>query len=212
VPRPVARASTGAMLVPPTNLIDVSYPDATIVGGGLARCWNTGRWFGGGAGAGTYSVVAGDNPFAPFFMRKTWTVAAPQNGDTGFSVSPRASGAANPATFYPAVAGDVFRLSAGMRTSAASNSKWATVGVLLVDAQGVATPPVTAGGQWLVQNQWARVAGTVTIPAGTTAWITTAVFDVDVNTGDSLWQPGDTLDCTAALLTRTSSAVAWARP
>lgn len=162
----------------------------------------TGRWGGVGATA-TYAPVAGatDGPeVAPgvrlsTYIRKTWTVAATNNGSSGFQHTATAAA--------PVTPGATYTISSWMRS--AGGGQTAAAGVLFKDAGGAnlgseAFAPVVT----LAAGTWTRVSYTFTAPAGAA---TAALFS-DVR-GGTLWPVGATLDGTGLLVEEAGSVLPY---
>ena len=170
-------------------------------GGTTAGSWN-GRWFGGGAPAGTYTTVAAGGPVSgpTSFMRKTWTAAPTANGNTGFqifgNVGPGSRAYAVPTTnpVTTVTFSGWLRSSAAGKTSVGAKLYWYDA------ANAPLSPTATAGPQTtLVAGVWTKISITAAVPA--TAAFAAPILDVDSGT---VWAVGDTLDGTGALFERGS--------
>lgn len=153
----------------------------------LGDSWDTNRWFGGGSSDGKYTVIdtSATTPWATA-ARKTWTVASPQQGDTGFDSSPR----------IPITAGKTYTASGWLRSSVPQNGGevfyW-------YDDNGNQVSRTNGQPVSLKKDQWTRVYDTQKAPAGATNLI--IITDVYYNNTVNQWKPGDTLDGTASMLT-----------
>jgi hypothetical protein len=205
-----ASMSAGYPLGQVVNLAPFPYPQTTVTG---TAAWNNTRWFGpllnGVQPAGTYAVVTTGLPLGiPRGMRKTWTTgidtgpgsSTGSNSDTGFDVAIISGSGNTPQRSWPVVPGEVYTISAFMRTSA--TNKRANIAFYPFDSSGTtltrqASTPVT-----LVPNVWTRVSGTFTVPAGCAfARFLPDSPSVATTTAD-LWKAGDWLEACGYMITR----------
>lgn len=152
--------------------------------------WSSGRWFGGGGGTGTYTRMTNftGHPLGiTTGHRKTWTVAPTQNGDTGFDTC---------GVDVPTVAGEVWTLSGYVRTNASGKTAYARI-----NWAGGGTANGTS--VLLTPNVWTRVTLTATVPAGKTGFKPV----IDIQATGTLWAPGNYLDGTGLMLTKTSTLI-----
>jgi len=163
-----------------------------------------GRWFGAG-GAGTYSLVTGavDGPVGiTQYLRKTWTTADTNNGDSGFYISNGASTSGVAVTGVPVIAGTTYTLSLYLRSSIGGQTS--AMQVYWRDAAGTYFAQASGISQTLPVNAWTRETLTVTAPAN--AAFLGAVADTD---GGTLWTVGSTLDATGAMVEVAAAASAF---
>jgi hypothetical protein len=146
--------------------------------------WNTGRWFGGGSGAGVYSTVTNDtsSPWGAY-NRKTWNASGNTNGDTGFDIQQ--------VSVKP---GKSYTLSAWLRPS---TTQFGSVSIYWLDSDGQIISRSDNPRVSMAAGKWTRISGTATAPANTSK----ALLIADSNEGGAQWKPGDTLDGTAAMFT-----------
>jgi len=168
------------------NLATIPAATAYASGTNTTLGWANSRWFGGGAAAGTYSLVTGaaDGPIPGIttYARKTWTVVTGANvGDVGFQ--------SNSWTGY--VAGQVYTASAWMRSSAARTTNgfdfWAYDATGQIWRTNMATQPIAAG-------VWTRFSGVFTAPANATS----VTITLDSDAGIPI--VGDYIDVTGLLV------------
>lgn len=178
-------------------------PRATALPSGAATAgYRNSRWFGGGGGAGTYAFLTGQTgPVSGLttIARKTWTVAATTNGDSGFDHS---TGGVNG---IPVLAGEVFTASSYLRTSAAS--KTANPWFAFFDSAGATVAPgrINGANVSLTANVWTRLSQTITVPA-TAAFM---IFCTDINATGTPWAVGNTLDGTGLLIEKNPSLASY---
>lgn len=174
---------------PIRNLRPVTVCPAAYTGSGAG--WRASRWFGGGAGAGTYSIVETPTAWSARFARKTWTASGGSNGDTGFdifdSTLPSSGFAVRPGERWSHVF--IMRPSVGDKTARATFYWFDAAGVALTVPNHRTDVPVGTlpGGVFTI------AFASVVIPAGV-AYM--RVFP-DIGGGGALWAPGDTLDLAA---------------
>ncbi len=187
-PSVYSKAREAQVLVKADTVNMATDPRAIAVppGGGLG--WANTRGFGGGTGAGTYTLqtgVVGHPAGITTALRKTWTGTASQNGDTGFD-----HGSA-----VAVVPDEVWTISAYLRTTA--SGKTARMRALW-DGGGEATGAPT---QLMMPNTWYRLSFTFTVPAGKTSFTPVT----DINAGGVSWVPAQWLEGTGLLITRTDA-------
>ena len=160
--------------------------------------WVNNRGFGGG-GTGTWSFLTGTTGPAGTGIttcrRKTWTVAATTNADTGFNIQ-ETNG-----TWTPVTPGQTITVSAWLRPISSTGAKYANMVLVFYDRVPVGGVVVSAPeSTWatIPSGQWGRVSFTVLVPAGAAS--VRIVPDIDNGGGTSLWAVGDTLDCTGVLM------------
>lgn len=188
---PNASTSTASIsgVVQRTNvLLD---PAAALAG----DIWES-RWFGGGAGAGTFTHMAtgGPSQASASFVRKQWTAAANTAQDTGFNVG----GAGGGNGIVAAPGGASFSFSGWMRSSKAAVVYARTASYL--NASQVGSEQNSAN-VTLVPNVWTRISITGTVEATANGF--NPVLEVSGNTAS--WVTGDYIDGAGALLEWTST-------
>lgn len=160
----------------------------------LNASWRSSRWFG-GSGSGTYAIVTngtGPGGTPSTYIRKTWTVAPTQNGDTGFEVTnPVASGPLG----MPVTPGDTVRAGGWLRTNAAG--KIVQGRIQWKDAAGANLGYVNQPTFTLTANTWTWLDVSGVAPAG--AVVCMPLIDV---VGGTLWAVNDVLDGTQAMVER----------
>jgi hypothetical protein len=171
------------------------------------------RWYGGGATTGvgvtTRPVAQTDGPGGiPAYHRKTWTTGPSNNGDTGYGLY----AAAAPNNRFLVRPGHRVRFGAWMR---ASVDKIGEPSVTFYDAvtggAAVGTRLRTSTRPLLKAGSWTWVPWVTPLaPAGAVA--VDVVVDVQPSSGPdqatTLWVPGDTLDCTGAMVVTDGDATA----
>lgn len=165
-------------------------PRATIASGNAANAaWRTVRWFG-GTGTGTYAVVknASDGPLPGLdsYFRKTWNTTATSTGDTGF----------DHAGSFPVIGGETYTFSVYLRTN--RGGKQGNIWIDWKNASGTRVSFVQPVTVTMVANEWQRLSCTVTAPIDATQ--ISLVSDVEAG---SVFQPGDTVDGTGLMITKT---------
>jgi hypothetical protein len=182
------------------------------------RTWTSTRWFGsGGAGAQTQVTLAGDGPAdtnsISTYQRKTWTGAPTSNADTGFQLADPAA-AATPR--FDVTPGAAVRVGGFLRTSAVGR-KTAVARIVFYDAGGTAvggTSTSATGGTFTplsAATGWTWVEVTREAPAGAVAAL--ALVDVTYVAGtDVVWEVGDTLDGTGAMVVRSVPGLVYTGP
>lgn len=177
------------------NLADVPQPTAYSASTTIVR-WGTSRWFGGGSGAGNYTITTGTSPVGNTYATKTWTVVGSFNADTGFD---NTTGAPGVLRVYP---GETITFSAYMRSSS-PNVKQGKISVYQYNGAGTAFTTARNDGPSinLNQNVWTRVSYTYIVPAD--------VYGIGIATDiagtGTLWQVGESLDATGLLIERSST-------
>lgn len=158
------------------------------------------RWFGGSPGTGTTSWSGTNGPvLGAGYFRKTWTVSPPQNGDTGFQLY-RGNSQNDPiaARAWAVTEGQPWTFSGYLRSSV---NKTGYARLYWYRADGSQISSTSGALIALPPGQWTRLDVSNTAPTG--AVYVTPVLDV-FQTG-SIWQPGDTLDVSCALLEQSST-------
>lgn len=184
-----------------TNLATDPRATTYISSSSVVLGWGTGRWFG-NPGGGVYSLVAGasDGPIGlTTYARKTWTVAAAGNGNTGYPNS-------NGGTYgVPVTSGTSYTFSSYLRTSA-SGINAVHMRISWYDNSGTKIGgDLTGPDIALVANVWTRITLTLTAPTGAVA--VGVISDVD---GGTAWQVGNTLDGTGLMMTQGSTLYNYA--
>lgn len=163
-----------------------------MVGSSYGFRVTTGRWFGGGGGAGVYSLETGTTPIGNTFGRKTWTAApTANNGDTGF----------NGGT-YNVTAGETFTFSAYLRSS---SWKWHEIGINTYDIDTEDSTRRRSPSVLLSPNVWTRVSWTYTVHPNVNRIMAFIDMSGSTSGAGTHWAVGDTLDITGYMVTQGST-------
>jgi hypothetical protein len=173
-------------------------PGATSLSVGASKLgWRNTRWWGGGAGAGTYSLVTGASdgpvPGLTTYARKTWTASGTTNGDTGFDHG--ITGASG----MPCEGNTQYTFSSYLRATGVGKTG-GNIQIIWYDSTGTQISSSTTSSVALPSGTWVRLTNTATSPANASYMI--AVSDCDSGT---LWAPGETLDGTGLLVEKSST-------
>jgi hypothetical protein len=179
-----------------TNLArDPAATSGTLVDGALG--WQA-RWYGvGGAGTTTNQTGKTDGPlpYITSYLRKTWTTAPTNAGDTGFGHSKGDASTGTVTTGYPVTAGSTYAISSHLRAVWSGGARAARISVYWRNAAGAYLSTNDSASVALVSGEWVRISGVFTAPTGAVSM----GVNTDPDTGP-IWAVGDTLDGTGLLV------------